>query len=233
VTYNYEPLFPSLLRDDFELYTRFLESCKTVWPDEQVVRSHYELDYTWVLKKLGDVNGKRILDVGAGEGRLAAHLALLGADVFAMDYRDHGWRFVQARAKGAHVNWVHCDAEDHSLKPVFDAVVCVSSFEHLPYERAHRCFSAMRRCLKPGAHMIGTLVWAPSAAYFGDANGFFPADFARVILDTGFLPARIIIPRESYWIDAWAEYKREYPIYQYMPTGFDIFVEERTNETPD
>lgn len=224
--WTYEPLCPETVWHGSmpPSYARFLESCMKVWPDEDIVRTHYEMDYTYVLNRLGDVKGECILDVGTGEGRLAVHLALQGAKVFALDYRDFGYRFMEARKHRAEVAWIHCDVEEHFLKPIFDTVLCVSSFEHLDYERAHRCFKAIPRCLKPGGHMIGTLVWSPLGAYFGDAHGYSPADFARVVCETGFLPYPIVAPSERYWIMAWENYKKFYPMYLFLPTGFDLFV---------
>ena len=38
-----------------------------------------------LLPLLGDLKGKKVLDVGAGTGRLTLRLAKLGADVMALD----------------------------------------------------------------------------------------------------------------------------------------------------
>lgn len=46
---------------------------------------HYLLDLTWVLSHLGPVQGKRIMDAGAGTGVLQWHLADLGAEVISVD----------------------------------------------------------------------------------------------------------------------------------------------------
>lgn len=46
---------------------------------------HYLLDLTWILRHLGPVQGKRIIDAGAGTGVLQWYLADHGADVVSVD----------------------------------------------------------------------------------------------------------------------------------------------------
>lgn len=46
---------------------------------------HYMLDLTWILRQLGPVSGKRILEAGAGTGVLQWRLAGLGAEVISVD----------------------------------------------------------------------------------------------------------------------------------------------------
>lgn len=46
---------------------------------------HYLLDLTWIIRQLGDVKGKRILDAGAGTGILQWYLAERGATVVSVD----------------------------------------------------------------------------------------------------------------------------------------------------
>jgi SAM-dependent methyltransferase len=46
---------------------------------------HYLLDITWILGELGPLQGKRILDAGAGTGLLQWYLAQHGAEVISAD----------------------------------------------------------------------------------------------------------------------------------------------------
>mgnify|MGYP000515983738 CR=1 FL=1 len=46
---------------------------------------HYLLDLTWIISRLGDVQGKRIMDAGAGTGVLQWYLAEEGAQVLSVD----------------------------------------------------------------------------------------------------------------------------------------------------
>lgn len=46
---------------------------------------HYLLDLAWIIRQLGDVRGKRIMDAGAGTGMMQWYLAEHGADVISVD----------------------------------------------------------------------------------------------------------------------------------------------------
>lgn len=46
---------------------------------------HYLLDLTWIISRLGAVQGRRILDAGAGTGILQWYLADQGAEVISVD----------------------------------------------------------------------------------------------------------------------------------------------------
>ena len=49
-----------------------------------------EARFEWVLRCLGDVNGKRVLDVGCGDGFLTYRIAKKGADVVGIDNSEEG-----------------------------------------------------------------------------------------------------------------------------------------------
>jgi ubiquinone/menaquinone biosynthesis C-methylase UbiE len=46
---------------------------------------HYLLDLSWTIQKLGAIQGKRIMDAGAGTGILQWYLAQAGAEVYSVD----------------------------------------------------------------------------------------------------------------------------------------------------
>jgi SAM-dependent methyltransferase len=46
---------------------------------------HYLLDLTWIISQLGTVEGKRIIDAGAGTGVIQWYLAAHGAEVISVD----------------------------------------------------------------------------------------------------------------------------------------------------
>ena len=46
---------------------------------------HYLLDLSWILRELGQIKGKFIMDAGAGTGMLQWYLAVQGAEVLSVD----------------------------------------------------------------------------------------------------------------------------------------------------
>lgn len=65
------------------LRTQWTEAAQDWIGQDQAVRTGM-LD-TWMLEALGDVRGKRVLDIGCGEGRFSRLLAGLGAEVTGLD----------------------------------------------------------------------------------------------------------------------------------------------------
>lgn len=103
---------------------------------------------------LGDIAGKRVLDIGSGAGHHAVHLARAhGAQVTAVERSATQHR----RATGAHagtpgVRFVHGDAVDHlrTAEP-FDAAYAIGS---LAFIDPHRVLPALRDGLRPGAPLV-------------------------------------------------------------------------------
>jgi ubiquinone/menaquinone biosynthesis C-methylase UbiE len=60
---------------------------------------HYLLDLTWILQQLGPLEGKRIMDAGAGTGVIQWYLALKGAEVISVDRNDRSGLPIRFRAR--------------------------------------------------------------------------------------------------------------------------------------
>jgi hypothetical protein len=46
---------------------------------------HYLLDLTWIIENLGEIDGKKIMDAGAGVGIIQWYLAQQGAEIISVD----------------------------------------------------------------------------------------------------------------------------------------------------
>ncbi len=96
-----------------------------------------------VLRALGPLAGKRVLDLGCGKGRFAAHLIALGAEVVGLDVSAG----MLGEASG--LDRVRASASRLPFGPgVFDAVVAVEVIEHVGSVDA--TLAEARRVLKPG-----------------------------------------------------------------------------------
>jgi ubiquinone/menaquinone biosynthesis C-methylase UbiE len=93
-------------------------------------------DQEQVLKNfLGDVSGRRILDLGTGTGRAAIVLARGGAVVTGVDASSAMLRVARARANDAEVaiDFAEGDAQDLPYSDrSFDSAVCLRLLMHVP-----------------------------------------------------------------------------------------------------
>jgi SAM-dependent methyltransferase len=84
---------------------------------------------------LGDVSGRRILDMATGTGRAALALAKRGAIVTGVDASREMLTVARARAADAHLSIEFAEGDAHALvfpDRAFDAVVCLRMLMHVP-----------------------------------------------------------------------------------------------------
>jgi SAM-dependent methyltransferase len=122
-------------------------------PQSLVFGDAVYLDHeSWVrpaFRQLGDMRGKRVLDLGCGHGMAAVVLARQGASVTALDLSAGylGEARLRADANRVAVDFVKADAEKLPfVDGAFDAVWGSAILHHLNLERAAR---ELRRILSP------------------------------------------------------------------------------------
>jgi len=116
----------------------------------------HEIDMEAFFSILGDISGKRILDVAAGTGRLSLELAKKGAQVIALDVTYD--MLLEAKKKfSPGMNIFFCNADGRKLPfkdNSFDVITCIR-FTHLVSKEDMIDFiSEMKRVLKPGGYVI-------------------------------------------------------------------------------
>ena len=100
-----------------------------------------------VLEALGPVDGRRVLDLGCGKGRFAAHLEAAGAEVVGLDLSAG----MLAHATG--IDRVRASAKRLPFADgLFDAVVAIEVFEHVG--AVGPAISEARRVLRPGGRLV-------------------------------------------------------------------------------
>ena len=104
-----------------------------------------------VMPLLGDVKNMKILDVGAGTGRLALRLANFGAEVTVLDISEE----MLKKIKDSRLKIVIGDAENLSFDDeCFDIVIATFLIVHI--KDLDRFFSEVYRVLKPGGIFLVT-----------------------------------------------------------------------------
>ena len=95
----------------------------------------------------------RVLDVGCGDGILAADLVEAGvARVVGIDIDAPVLERARARHEGRGIEWLHGDVVDASLEPEsFDAVVSVAALHHMD---AARALSRFAQLVRPGGTVV-------------------------------------------------------------------------------
>lgn len=134
------------------------------WLEEAVDPSYVEEVHPLLDDLLGDVSGKLILEVGAGEGRVLRMLRKRGAEAVGMDV---SWKLA-ARAGGSFLGLLPSLAAVRD--EAFDLGLAVLVFEHLP--SLDGVFEELSRVTRPGGRCLlvvnHPLMTAPGAGPLTD-----------------------------------------------------------------
>jgi SAM-dependent methyltransferase len=127
--------------------------------DDVLVRECFEaptaLENRFILSRMGNLRGKRLLDIGAGLGESSVYFALQGAQVMMTDISPG---MVQtgremARRYGVEVEGIVSEAEDLGVAAeTFDFVYIANTIHHVRDRDA--LFQKIHRALKPGGHFF-------------------------------------------------------------------------------
>lgn len=121
--------------------------------DAEGYRSDFQFVHQYgedVLALLGEVGGKRILDLGCGNGVLTDRLAKMGADVVGMDRSQEMLRL--ACEQYPELVFSCQDAADFSFDSPFDAVFSNAVFHWIPDQDG--LIQSVARALKSGGSLV-------------------------------------------------------------------------------
>ena len=138
--------------DVAERIAREAKENDAIYAAKPVAPLHYGHDYmlSWAVRKLGDVAGKKILDVGVGLGQSSIRLAKLGADVCGINVSSVATRNAGelAKSEGLDIPFRVMPGEMLDFPDAsFDAILCMSSYHHMDLKQAASEFA---RVLRPG-----------------------------------------------------------------------------------
>ena len=123
----------------------------------------------WVQRIVGDLRGKRILDVGCGGGILSESMAASGARVTGIDLSDKalGVARLHKLESGADLEYRLVAAETLAAESpgAYDVVTCMEMLEHVPEPAS--VVAAVATLVKPGGTVvISTLNRNPKSYVF-------------------------------------------------------------------
>ena len=153
---------------------------RSLWDDAAPVWEDFQeggLDYSReavhgpaLLKALGDLHGKKVLDVGCGQGRFTRRLARRGARVSAIDWsaRMLSFAIVRERAKPLGIRYRHGDARHLDqlwARGSFDVGVACMSLMDMP--NPERVLRAISRVLRSRGRLVFSVVHPLNSAEVG------------------------------------------------------------------
>ncbi|MBA6441560.1 class I SAM-dependent methyltransferase [Streptomyces sp. GMR22] len=154
---------------------------------------------------LGDVTGKRVLDIGSGPGHHAVHLARThDAQVTAIELSlTQHQRAISAHAGTPGGHFVHGDVVDHlrTAQP-FDAAYAIGS---LAFTDPHRSLPALRDGLRPGAPLILSLLHTDLHGR-GPSTTVAPREQMLRLRDDPPLPTLMWVLAPRLWADLLTEH---------------------------
>jgi 2-polyprenyl-3-methyl-5-hydroxy-6-metoxy-1,4-benzoquinol methylase len=142
--------------------------------------------YDIFLRLLGDIKGKRILDLGCGDGVLTYLLARGGAAAFGVDASLDGVRLADGCVRERSVKTRFHVSSCYDLpfgSDVFDGIICTDVIEHLR-EPARLLGEAARVLKKDGTFILSTNVRLTERPMdHMHVEEFFPEAFKRMVQD--------------------------------------------------
>ena len=127
--------------------------------DDVLVRECFEaltaMENRFILSRMGDLKGKRLLDIGAGLGESSVYFALQGAQVTMTDISPGMVRTGRelARKHGVEIEGIVSQAEDLGVPAeTYDFVYIANTIHHVQDRDA--LFQKIHRALKPGGRFL-------------------------------------------------------------------------------
>ena len=196
---------------DEKVFNKYRERGSMHWRemisrDVRVFNAFQQARYQWIIKTLGaDFTGKKVLDLGCGDGALSYLLAREGLEVTGVDNEELGIKFANENLQRVNQNnklkYSFVVASAYELpfpSSSFDAIVHCEVFEHLA--EPEKMLAEAKRVLKPGGKFVMTtpyrLVEVPADP--NHIKEYFPGE-VRKILERYFSGVEIKLTHHVFW----------------------------------
>jgi SAM-dependent methyltransferase len=158
------------------------------------------------LRILGDVSGKRVLDIGCGAGENAITMSRLGAHVIALDVSPAQLALGKRRATAAEVRveWHQSDAADLAFLRADSIDVALAAGVVHEIEDLDRLLRQVQRVLRPGAAFVFSHDHPMRLAVARDEGGAGALPLGRLeVRRSYFDPSPIMTTRDDEPIQMW------------------------------
>ncbi|MFY7787603.1 MAG: class I SAM-dependent methyltransferase [Thermoflexibacteraceae bacterium] len=115
------------------------------------------IENKFIVAQMGNLKGKKILDVGAGFGESSVYFALQGAEVVFNDISPKMMEVAQKLAQryGVTLDYVVAPVEELKFaENTFDFIYCANVMHHVPQTDHFTWLSMMHKCLKKGGTLF-------------------------------------------------------------------------------
>src|ERR1700733_2550154 len=147
-------------RKEAEFHDQWAGSVKL---EEINVREAFEAptapENRFILKQMGDLAGKRVLDIGAGLGESSVYFAMRGANVTATDLSPQmvDTALKLAELHGVKIEGIVCAAESLNVpENSYDFIYIANTIHHVANKEI--LFSQIQKALRPGGRFFS---WDP------------------------------------------------------------------------
>ena len=210
--------------------------------DDVLVRECFQapaaLENRFILSRMGNLRGKRLLDIGAGLGESSVYFALQGAQVTMTDISPG---MVQAgrelaRRHGVEVEGIVSQAEDLGVAAeTFDFVYIANTIHHVRDRDA--LFQKIHRALKPGGFFFSydPLAYNPAINIYRRMATEVRTEDEAPLTRADLQLARTYFPNlqhREFWISALLLFVKYYAVDRVHPNQ-DRYWKRILQETPE
>ena len=215
---------PSILAREKVFHDRWaLDTALDAIPVFEFFESSTALENRFIMRQLGPLAGKKLLDVGVGLGESSVYLARQGAEVTAVDVSPEmvDLTLRLGRHHGVSIKGVVSGGEDLPVESnSYDFVYSANTLHHVS-DRA-RFFEQIHRVLKPGGRFftIDPLVYNPViGVYRWMATEVRTIDERPVSLETVRLARQFFVnvQHREFWIASLALFLKYYLVDRVHP----------------
>lgn len=128
----------------------------SLWPNSHLNELYHQEQVNFIEKSLGDLTGKKVLDLGCGMGRLSRHLAERGAHVVGVDFSATTIKVAQRYSTSGNPSYVHGSIFDIEAVSEYEAIIhsAVIAMACTRHEQVSDVLFRLRRAIKPGGLLV-------------------------------------------------------------------------------